>query len=159
VFRWAVVPLVLSRRTLVWLDRLLSVGRVGGPVVVLGLAAAAVQLVPLIELAGFSARGSGIPYSESAAYSLTPYGLAQAIFPYVFRGQNNAQWGLWTHWESYLYIGLVPLMLATIALIRVRNRDVLGLGVMGGLRLILAVGQYSPINLHYVLWLLPGLSG
>src|SRR6266487_4518509 len=30
---------------------------------------------------------------------------------------------------------------------------------MGGLGLILALGQYSPINLHYVLWLLPGLSG
>jgi phosphatidylserine/phosphatidylglycerophosphate/cardiolipin synthase-like enzyme len=26
-------------------------------------------------------------------------------------------------------------------------------------RLILALGQYSPINLHYLLWLLPGLSG
>src|SRR5207302_302720 len=56
-------------------------------------------------------------------------------------------------------IGLVPLVLATVALVRVRNREVLGWAVMGGLGLILALGQYSPINLHYVLWLLPGLSG
>ena len=124
-----------------------------------GLGLAAVQLVPLIELAGFSSRGSGIPYSESAAYSLTPYGLAQVIFPYVFRGQGNVQWGLWTHWESYLYIGLVPLVLAAIALLCVRRREVAAWGVMGGLGLILALGQYSPINLHYLLWLLPGLSG
>ena len=31
--------------------------------------------------------------------------------------------------------------------------------MLGGLGLILALGQYSPINLHYLLWLLPGLSG
>ena len=30
---------------------------------------------------------------------------------------------------------------------------------MAGLGLLLAIGQYSLINLHYVLWLLPGLSG
>ena len=159
-FRWAVGPVAdvrgIGRR---WLARLIAVARVCLPVLVCGLGLAAVQLMPLVELAGFSPRGSGIPYSESAAYSLTPYGLAQVIFPYIFRGQGNLQWGLWTHWESYLYIGLVPLVLATVALIRVRNREVLGWGVMGGLGLIVALGQYSPVNLHYMLWLLPGLSG
>src|SRR5207237_6996216 len=132
----------VSRR---WLARLIAIGRVCLPVLFVGLGLAALQLLPLIELAGFSLRGSGIPYSESAAYSLTPYGLAQVIFPYVFRGQGNAQWGLWTHWESYLYIGLAPLVLATVALICVRNREVLGWGVMGGLGVGLALGQYSPI--------------
>ena len=158
-FRWAVGPLALVGVGRAWLGRLIAVARVCAPVGVLGLGLAAVQLVPLIELAGFSRRGSGIPYSESAAYSLTPYGLVQAIFPYVFRGPGNQQWGLWTHWESYLYIGLVPLVLATVALVCVRRREVLAWGVMGGLGLILALGQYSPINLHYLLWLLPGLSG
>ena len=90
---------------------------------------------------------------------MTFYGLVQAIFPYVFRGPANQQWGLWTHWESYLYIGLLPLALATVALICVRRREVLAWGVMAGVGLILALGQYSPINLHYLLWLLPGLSG
>jgi hypothetical protein len=127
-------------------------------VVFVGLALAAVQLVPLIELAGFSARGSGIPYSESAAYSVTPVGLVQAIFPFVFRGPGNVQWGLWTHWESYLYIGLAPLVLAIIALACVRRREVAGWSVIGALGLIVSLGQYSPIDLHYLLWLLPGLS-
>ncbi|MCA1644098.1 MAG: YfhO family protein [Chloroflexi bacterium] len=159
-FRWAVGPIAQGQgRARMWLVRLLGVTRVCAPVLIVGLGLAAVQLVPLIELAGFSARGNGIPYSESAAYSLTPYGLAQVIFPYLFRGQGNVQWGLWTHWESYLYIGLAPLVLATIALVRVRNREVLGWAMIGGLGLILALGQYSPINLHYALWLLPGVSG
>jgi hypothetical protein len=157
--RWAVGPLNGLGSARVGLGRLVGVARVCAPVGALGLGLAAVQLVPLIELAGFSRRGNGIPYSESAAYSLTFYGLVQAIFPYVFRGPNNQQWGLWTHWESYLYVGLVPLILAIVALVCVRRREVLAWGVLGGLGLILALGQYSPLNLHYLLWLLPGVSG
>src|SRR5205814_9176846 len=111
-----------------------------------GLGVAAVQLLPLIELAGFSARGNGIPYEQAAAYSVTPVGLLQLVFPYFFRGQANLQWGLWTHWESYIYIGLVPLVLATVALVCVRRGEVVGWGVVGGLGLILSLGQYSPIN-------------
>jgi hypothetical protein len=158
-FRWAVGPLAsvgLQRR---WLDRFGAVVRVCGPIVCLGVALAAVQLLPLIELASFSTRGAGIPYGDSAAYSLTPYGLLQLIFPYVFRGQANEQWGLWTHWESYLYIGLAPLVLAIVALVCVRRREVVGWAAMGGVGIVLALGQYSPINLHYLLWLLPGVSG
>ncbi|HEX8967976.1 MAG TPA: hypothetical protein VF937_08860, partial [Chloroflexota bacterium] len=159
VFRWIVGPLAVTPAARPFLSRLWAVGRVCGPVVLVGLALAAVQLVPLVELAGFSRRGGGIPYSESAAYSLTPFGLAQVVFPYVFRGQSNQQWGLWTHWESYLYIGLAPLALLIVALVCVRSREVAGWSVIGGLGLLLGLGQYSPINLHYLLWLLPGLSG
>jgi hypothetical protein len=120
---------------------------------------AAVQLIPLVELASFSARGNGIPYDQAAAYSVTPYGLLQLVFPFFFRGQGNLQWGLWTHWESYLYIGLVPLVLVVIALSCARRREVVGWAIFGAVGLVLSLGQYSPINLHYLLWLLPGLSG
>ncbi|MBV9356783.1 MAG: hypothetical protein JO023_14815, partial [Chloroflexi bacterium] len=68
------------------------------------------------------------------------------------------QWGLWTHWESYLYVGLVPLLLAGVALVCVWRREVLLWLILGGVALVTALGQYSPINLHYQLWLLPGLS-
>ncbi len=146
-------------RSRVWLRRLLAVARVSLPVVVLGLCLAGVQLVPLLELAGFSTRGSGIPYSESAAYSLTTFGLAQLILPFIFRGPGNLQWGLWTHWESYLYVGLAPLFLAAVAVAVVRGRDVAGWAVLAGVATLVSLGQYSPINLHYLLWLLPGLSG
>ena len=61
------------------------------PVLFVGLGVAAAQLLPLVELAGVSLRGNGIPYSESAAYSLTPYGLAQVIFPYIFVPRSNVR--------------------------------------------------------------------
>ena len=159
-FRWAVGPVPAATGAVRRLTaRLVAVARVCVPVVLVGFGLAAVQLAPLIELAGYSARGNGIPYSESAAYSVTPYGLAQLIFPYVFRGPGSAQWGLWTHWESYVYVGLAPVVLGVIALACVRRREIVGWGIIGAIGLTLSLGQYSPINLHYMLWLLPGLSG
>jgi hypothetical protein len=170
--RWAVGPLAVSESPSAgsrlrmgahaprpWLLRFLAVARVCVPVVVLGLGLAAVQLLPLLELAGFSARGNGIPYEQAAAYSVTPLGLLQLVFPYVFRGEGSVQWGLWTHWESYVYIGLAPLVLATVALCCARRAEVVGWAIMGGVGLVLSLGQYSPLNLDYALWLLPGLSG
>lgn len=158
-FRWLVGPIGWLPVPARWLARLFSVACICAPVVLVSFGLAAVQLIPLVELAGFSQRGGGIPYAESAAYSVTPAGLLQVIFPYVFRNVGNTQWGLWTHWESYLYIGLAPLLLTIIGLVCVRRREVAGWGVIGGLGLILSLGQYSPLNLHYYLWLLPGLSG
>ena len=158
-FRWWTGPLSGMRQEGGVRARFVAVARVVGPATLLGLCLAAAQLVPLIELAGFSARGGGIPYYESAAYSLTPFGLAQLVFPFVFRAADYTQWGLWTHWESYIYIGLAPLTLALVALVCDRRREVVGWGAMASLGLLLAIGQYSLINLHYVLWLLPGLSG
>jgi hypothetical protein len=161
-FRWAVGPLgsdlfaSMRRR---WIRRFLMVASVCVPVVVFGLGVAALQIIPLVELASFSARGGGIPYDQAAAYSVTPFGLVQLVLPYFFRGQGNLQWGLWTHWESYLYIGLAPLVLVVVALGCVRSREVAGWAALGAVGLVLSLGQYSPINLHYLLWLLPGLSG
>jgi hypothetical protein len=157
VFRWRVGPIrgpLSGTRA-----RLRGVLTVFVPVVVLGLGIAAVQLLALAELAGFSPRGGGIPYADAAAYSLTPLGLTQLVFPFVFRTDANQQWGLWTHWESYLYVGLAPLVLAIVALVRTGRREVVGWAIIGLVGLMLALGQYSPLNLHYWLWLLPGMSG
>ncbi|HEX2185686.1 MAG TPA: hypothetical protein VHN78_09300, partial [Chloroflexota bacterium] len=110
------------------------------------------------ELAQSSLRGAGLPYGESAAYSLTPYGLAQLLFPFVFRDADGRQWGLWTHWESYLYVGLAPLVLAAVAVTCVRRREVAGWTLLGVGGLFLALGQYSPLNVHYLLSLLPGMG-
>ena len=156
--RWAVGPLGGQFKP-GWRGRFVAVARVCGPLVVLGLGLAAVQLLPLLELASFSARGSGFPYDQAAAYSVTPIGLLQLIFPYLFRGQGSLQWGLWTHWESYVYIGVAPLALALIALTCIRRREVAAWGILAGLGLLLSLGQYSPINLDYALWLVPGLTG
>lgn len=142
-----------------WRARLIAIAGVFAPVALLGMALAATQLLPLAELARFSPRGGGIPYEESAAYSLTPYSLVQLVFPFFFRTPTNEQWGLWTHWEAYLYVGLAPLVLTLVAVICVRRRDIALWSALGSVGLVFALGQYSPLNLHHVLWLLPGMAG
>ena len=139
--------------------RALGVAAVFPLLAVLGIGLGAVQLLPLGELAQFSPRGAGVPYSDSAAYSLTVPGFIQLLLPLFFRGPAQFQWGLWTHWESYLYVGLAPTVLALVALVRIRFRAVAVWAVLGGLFLVIALGQYSPVNLHYLLWLLPGVGG
>ncbi len=146
----------ISRR---WWSRPVALLSVFPPVAGLGVAVGGVQLLPLAELARFSPRGGGITYADAASYSLTPYGLVQLIFPFVFRDGENHQWGLWTHWESYLYVGLVPLVLAAVAIARVRRREVWGWAGLAAVGIVLALGQYSPVNLHHALWLVPGLAG
>jgi hypothetical protein len=155
-FRWWAGPIARAGRE--WWRRGLALGAVLPGIALLGIALGAVQLVPLGELARSSLRGAGLPYGESAAYSLTPHGLAQLLFPFVFRDADGRQWGLWTHWESYLYVGLAPLVLAAIAVACVRRREVAAWALLGVGGLFLALGQYSPLNVHYLLSLVPGMG-
>jgi hypothetical protein len=139
------------------LVRLWPIGAAGASAA-LGLALAAVQLVPMAELAPLSARVGTFPYSEVAGQSLTPPGLVQLVFPYVFRAPGNVQWGLWTHWESYLYVGLAPLVLALVALTRLRRPAIALWALLGAGGLLVALGQYSPLDLFALLWGVPGLG-
>jgi membrane protein YfhO len=129
-----------------------------GMVAPAGLALAAVQLVPLAELGPLSARAGLFPYSEVAGQTFTPFGLIQLLLPYVFRGPDHLQWGLWAHWESYLYVGLAPLVLAMIALWHVRHRRIWVWVVLGLCGLITSMGQYSPLDVFGLLWRTPGLG-
>ncbi len=123
-----------------------------------GLALAAAQLVPLAELGPLSARAGSFPYSDVAGQSFTPFGLVQLVLPYVFRGPGHQQWGLWTHWESYLYVGLAPLVLATVAIAHWRRRAIALWLVIGALALLVSMGQYTPLDLFWLLWRIPGLG-
>ncbi len=142
-----------------WSRRACAIATIIPVIVALGMSLAAIQLLPFVELVSFSSRGQGIPYTQAASYSLTPPGLVQLFFPFFFRGEGNLQWGLWTHWESYLYVGLAPLVMAFIGLTCVRRREIWIWVVLGSLGLLLSLGQYSPLNLGYLLWLMPGLGG
>ncbi len=129
-----------------------------GTVALTGLALAAVQLVPLAELGPLSARAGVFPYQDVAGQTFTPFGLVQLLLPYVFRGPDHQQWGLWTHWESYLYVGLAPLVLAAIAVWHARHHRIWLWVVLGLFGLTIALGRYSPVDVFGLLWRTPGLG-
>lgn len=127
-------------------------------VVGLGLGLGGVQLLPLWDLAQFSARSVGMPYSFAATYALPPLGLLQALQPYLFRTAAGAPWAGGAPWESSLYLGIPALLLAATGVLFARNRHTLFFAGLLVLSLLVALGPDSPFNLHRVLWELPGFS-
>jgi hypothetical protein len=128
-----------------------------GVSVVLGVALAAVQIVPtLAYMKASSARGGGFSFGEATAYSLHPLRLLNLAFPFAF-GELNASggpyWslnpGLNDPYVQELYVGLIPLLLACLGLV-VCSRPLRVLALAGVALVLVAFGSYSP--LYQALW-------
>jgi hypothetical protein len=82
-----------------------------------GLGVAAVQLLPTAELALLSQRQSGAEYEFAMTYSFWPWRLITLFAPDFFGNPARGDyWGYATYWEDCGYIGVLPLLLALIAL-------------------------------------------
>jgi hypothetical protein len=151
--RWSPVGHARSVASYV-LKRLFAVSLV----IAVGLGLAAVQLLPLYEVGLRSIRAGEVSYEFSTSYSVPPMQLLQLLLPYFFRGQQGTYWGLWPDAETAIYLGVVPLMLSLVALAYLRNRAVLFFGVLAVLGLLVALGDYAPVQLYSLIWSLPGFS-
>ncbi len=93
---------------------------------VVGLGLCAIQLLPMVELSGLSARAT-MTFGEFCGFAMPPLQLLQLIFPYLFGGSNvppyNSRgfWGESSPTEITGYVGLLPLMLAAIGVMRWRS--------------------------------------
>jgi hypothetical protein len=131
------------------------------PALVIGIGAwlASVQLISLFELGRTTYRGAGLSYEAASAYAQTLQNLPTVILPYLFRRPDAGRWWtLWDSWETHLYMGIAPLVLAAFAVLAVRRRIVgfFALVAIGGL--LLSLADESPIKLFKALWQLPGFS-
>jgi hypothetical protein len=123
-----------------------------------GLAAAAVQLLPMYELATYSTRSGRIPYEFNLEYSFPPFNLITFLFPYFFLSPGWADWGLWGRGEIAAYVGVLPLGLAALGVAVVRRGRVafwVGVAVVS---LLIMFANYSPLNVHRWLVEIPGFS-
>jgi hypothetical protein len=119
-------------------------------IVVIGLALAAVQLLPTLELSQLSVRGGGLPYREAASFSLKPRLLLLSLLP-TFGGEEVFS-------EYVAYLGIVALALALVgALFQRRNPARPLLIFLTALGLFLGLGAYNPF--YFVLYkLVPGFD-
>lgn len=123
--------------------------------VVLGLALAAVQLLPTLELARLSVRSGGLPYREAVSFSLRPGLLLYSLFPTY--GEDLSQVFASPAWTEYVgYVGVVGWVLVLAALVGRHHRRAVAVGgAFAAVGLFLALGGYNP--LYPVLYLLvPG---
>jgi hypothetical protein len=118
-------------------------------VVLLGMAMAGVQLVPTLELSRLSLRSTGLPYRQAVSFSLYPGALLHSLLP-AFADSPFS--------EYVAYIGILPLLLAVLAVWRRRHSlQAPFLIFLASLGLFLALGVYNP--LYYLLYrLVPGFA-
>ena len=117
--------------------------------VLVGIGLAAVQIVPTIELIRESIR-AGYPFHDFVAHALPPRQALTLIFPMVF-GHPPASgalpyFGPDNQTELTGYVGLLPMILATVGLIASRKKSLVWfwLGV-ALLALVLATGDATPL--------------
>ena len=97
--------------------------------VTVAIGAAAVQVLPTAELAMQSQRASGVDWDFAMTYSLWPWRLVTLLAPDFFGNPADGDyWGYGHYFGDNGYVGLLPLILAGLAVVRWlrRGSNVLG---------------------------------
>ena len=132
--------------------------RVGLGIIGLGLGLASAQLLPLYVLGQESLRPALVTYAYATSYAVAPLQVLTLIFPYMFHFDAERSWALWSTYESTLYAGVVPLVLAIVAVGFLRTRAVLFFAALALASLVLCMGDYLPVKSYTVIWNLPGFA-
>jgi hypothetical protein len=122
-------------------------------IIVAGASLAAVQLFPSLELAGYTER-KHLSYEQATLSSLQPHWLLTLVLPNLFSAKGPAPyWGSGDPAETNFFVGLLPLLLTGVALVRAdkRHRPLVALIAVGGVvMLVLALGGFAwPYRLVY----------
>jgi len=128
-----------------WGKRLRRWTGVGG-MFALGACAAGVQLLPGLEAALHGARSLPMRPEWAEQFSLGPECLLTMLVPGFFGGTSSAPyWGRFLYWEMNAYVGVAALGLSVAGIVYGRRRLAVGLGVLGGVMLLLALGRHTPL--------------
>ena len=154
---WYTLTLVL-----VWLVWRSSEGRathsparaIAGLCVALAIAfmLSAVQLLPTLEYLTISQRAGALGRDFALTYSFWPWRILGLLVPNLFGSPATGDyWGYANYWEDAVYIGVLPIVLAGLGIIRgLRRGDGYGrlarlLAITGAVALLLALGKNTPI--------------
>jgi hypothetical protein len=120
--------------------------------VALGIAIAAIQVLPFLQYIPFSPRGAGGPSSGweyATSYSMPPEELMTTVLP-QFNGVLDGYWGRNFFKLHTEYLGAVVVALAVLGVAdRSRRRLVLALGAIAALFLLVSFGGHTPF---YYVW-------
>jgi hypothetical protein len=119
----------------------------------------AVQLLPVLEISEHFYRAGGVSYEFATDfYSIAPEQLVTLFAPEFFGSSlGDTYQGVGNFWESTFYTGILPLLLAMLAVFFKRNRYTvffLALAVFG---MLFSFGRYTPFfSIFY--YLVPGFD-
>lgn len=126
-----------------------------------GFAVAAVQLLPSLEFTQISTREGGVSAGEVKLFPYPIKHLITFIWPYLLGDPRTGtypafsqNWGIF--WESTGFVGIIPIILALIAIIwGIKNHVVRFFLILTALSFLLLLGKHSPI---FFLFKVPPLS-
>ncbi|MCE2488674.1 MAG: oligosaccharide flippase family protein [Anaerolineae bacterium] len=147
-------------------------------VALIGVATAALQLLPLVEFAGMNFRSGSASYEQVIGWAHPPRDLIQFLLPNfygspaqhsvtdIFSGQQvslrSTEWGIKNYVEAALYSGLLTLALAALALGNLRRSTVKvharGLTLFFLLLTVAGLSFMFGLPSYRLLWLLPGID-
>ncbi len=112
----------------------------------LAIGIASLSILPLMEFLPQSDRASGVDPLELYEFSYVPSHAITLLMPYFFGGHNN-YWGAKGFQELAAYTGILPLLLAGVALTnwrKYRTERIIGIFfVTSGI--LLALAKFSPL--------------
>lgn len=119
-----------------------------GASLVLGIAFGAVQLLPGLDFVSQSFRQQST-IAFSGTYSFPPENLltlmAPGFFGDRFTDQSRQYWGRADFWEMWIYIGLLPLLMAGVGAWASPPRRRLLLLSCAAIFLLVGLGKYTPL--------------
>jgi len=134
---------VYSRRQSGWHTLLTSSALVALTLVV-ALGIAALTFIPGYEMSRLSLRAD-LTYQEASQYSLPPVALVGLLVPGIFGRGPGGYWGPWPRVEVG-YIGILPLLLAVVALLLRRDNLTKFLAMLAVLAVFLALGDFTILH-------------
>jgi hypothetical protein len=115
-----------------------------------GLILASAQLLPSWELTTLSLRSGGLPVDQMGQYSLPPLAWLNLLLPGLFGNMARPYEGISSNMsESYVYVGILPLVFAFFSWRARRRPMVLFLWLVVLICGVLALGRHTPL----LLWL------
>src|SRR5581483_5177225 len=85
-------------------------------------------------------------------------GLLTLLLPGLFDTAKGGFWGPWVKWETTVYVGMMPMILAVIGVTARSGRHRWFFAAVAAVSLALALGAYAPVRLWDALHDLPGFE-
>tara|TARA_B100000315_G_scaffold41491_1_gene36406 strand:+ start:27304 stop:29742 length:2439 start_codon:yes stop_codon:yes gene_type:complete len=118
----------------------------------ISLGLSSLQLLPALELAGLSSRGSGVSFDEAVQWSFNPIRIIEFLFPfpfgkiipeYTYYGQFLTNNSLNLPWTLNVYMGVIPVFFAFISILR--KKYSYPFIILTILFIFLSFGKYTPL--------------
>lgn len=109
------------------------------------------QVLPTLELTLNSGRTTGVSIATLADFPFMPQNLLGFLNPYIFGDPRvgtyprfSKDWGIF--WESTVYLGIIPIILAVLAIIKFHSNKVIkSFLIILLIALILLLGKSTPL--------------